>query len=167
MRDGYTTANRASINLSFNNGITQPPVNNQTFTPSTGTTPPNGSPFIVVATGDGADGGTFAASVASLSASLNPNLFLYLGDVYEDGTIAEFYNWYGTGGTNFNSLYSITDPTIGNHEYTGSQAPGYFDYWNNVPNYYSFSTGGWHFISLNSNASRFPVDHNFCAVRLA
>ena len=158
MRDGYITANQASINLSFNNGITQPPVNNGTFTPSIGTTPPSGSPFIVVASGDGADGGTFAASVASLSASLNPNLFLYLGDVYEDGTISEFYNWYGLGGTNFNSLYSITNPTIGNHEYTGSQAPGYFDYWNNVPNYYSYSTGGWHFISLNSNASRFPVD---------
>ena len=160
MRDGYITANRASISLSFNNGITQPPVNQNTFTPSTGSTPPDGSPFIVAATGDGADGGTYAASVASLATSFNPNLFLYLGDVYEDGTVAEYYNWYGTGGTNFNSLYSITDPTIGNHEYTGSQAPGYFDYWNNVPNYYSFDAGGWHFISLNSNASRFPVDIN-------
>ena len=160
MRDGYITANRASINLSFSNGNTQPPVNTQTFTPSTGTIPTAGSPFIVAATGDGADGGINAANVASLVTSFNPNLFLYLGDVYEDGTTSEFYNWYGTGGTNFNSFYSITNPTIGNHEYTGSQAPGYFDYWNNVPNYYSFNASGWHFISLNSNASRFPVDIN-------
>ena len=105
-------------------------------------------------------------AVANLVTSLNPNLFLYLGDVYEDGTVSEFYNWYGTGGTNFNSLYSITNPTIGNHEYTGSQAPGYFDYWNNIPNYYSYNAGGWHFISLNSNASRFPVDIDLCPVRL-
>jgi chitodextrinase len=158
MRDGYVTANQASIALTYSNGITQPPVNTQTFTPSTGTTPPNGSPFIVAATGDGADGGTFAAGVANLVSSLNPNLFLYLGDVYEDGSVSEFYNWYGNGGTNFSNFYSITDPTIGNHEYTGSQAPGYFDYWNNIPNYYSFNADGWHFISLNSNASRFPVD---------
>ncbi len=160
MRDGYITTNQASIALTLSNGNSQPPVNHNTFTPTSGTTPAPGSPYIVAATGDGADGGTFAAGVAGLVSSLNPNLFLYLGDVYEDGTISEFYNWYGNSGTNFSNFYSITDPTIGNHEYTGSQAPGYFDYWNNIPNYYSFNAGGWHFISLNSNASRFPVDIN-------
>ena len=30
------------------------------------------------------------------------------------------------------------------------QAPGYFDYWDNVPNYYSYNAAGWHFINLNS-----------------
>ena len=34
---------------------------------------------------------------------------------------------------------------------------GYFDYWNNIPNYYSFNAGGWHFISLNSNYSKIGV----------
>ena len=56
MRDGYVTTNQASLLLTFNNGINQPPVNNNTFTPSSGTTPPDGSPFVVVAAGDGADG---------------------------------------------------------------------------------------------------------------
>ncbi len=93
MRDGYTTANPASINLTFNNGNSQPPINQGTFTPSTGTTPANGSPFIVAAVGDGADGATANTNVTNLIASINPNLFLYLGDVYEDGTPAEFYNW--------------------------------------------------------------------------
>jgi chitodextrinase len=160
MRDGYVTTNQATLPLTFTNGITQPPVNNNTFTPSSGTTPPAGSPFVVVAAGDGADGATSAANVTAEISSINPNLFLYLGDVYQNGTIAEFYNWYGNGGTNFNNFYSITNPTIGNHEYTGNLAVGYFDYWNNIPDYYSYDAGGWHFISLNSNSSRIGVDVN-------
>ena len=91
MRDGYTTANRATISLIFSNGNAQPPVNHQTFTPTAGTTPPDGSPFIVAAAGDGADGGTSAAAVASEIGAINPNLFLYLGDVYEKGSVAEFF----------------------------------------------------------------------------
>ncbi len=160
MRDGYVTANQATINLSFGNGIDQPPVNNNTFTPSSGTMPPNGSPFIVAATGDGADGAVNAENVANMIAASNPNLFLYLGDVYLDGTIAEFYNWYGPGNYSYSQLRSITNPTIGNHEYIGSSAAGYFDYWDNVPDYYSFDAGGWHFVSLNSNRSHIGVDIN-------
>ncbi len=34
---------------------------------------------------------------------------------------------------------------------------GYFDYWDNVPNYYSYNANGWHFISLNTNSSRIGV----------
>jgi chitodextrinase len=157
MRDGYSTANPASVSLMFNNGITQPPVNTNTFTPTSGTTPPAGQPFIVTAAGDGADGATANNNVSNLLTSINPNLFLYLGDVYEDGTMAEFFNWYGTGSTSYSRFLSITDPTIGNHEYIGSSAAGYFDYWNNVPNYYSFNAGGWHFVSLNSNTSHIGV----------
>jgi chitodextrinase len=154
----YTTANRATINLTFSNGNAQPPVNLNTFTPTSGTTPPNGSPFIVTAGGDGADGATNASKITHLISTINPNLFLYLGDVYEKGSVTEFYNWYGTSGTNFSNFLSITDPTIGNHEYSGSSGgAGYFDYWNNIPNYYSFSAGGWHFVSLNSNSSKIGV----------
>ncbi len=159
MRDGYITVNRASIALTFNNGITQPPINHNTFTPSTGTTPAPGAPFVVTAAGDGADGSASETNVTNLITTINPNLFLYLGDVYEKGAVAEFYNWYGTGGAYYNNFVSITDPTIGNHEYgSSSTAAGYFDYWNNIPNYYSFNTGGWHFVSLNSNSSRVGVN---------
>jgi chitodextrinase len=154
MKDGYTTANQPTISLTFSNGNAQPPVNHNTFTPSW-TNPPVGSPFIVTAAGDGADGMVPAGNVSNLMTSINPNLFLYLGDVYYSGSIADFYNWYGTGGTYFNKFYSITDPTIGNHEYTNSvNGVGYFDYWNNIPNYYSYNAGGWHFVSLNSNGSK-------------
>ncbi len=159
MRDGYTTISRANVVLTFNNGIMNPPVNQLNFTPSTGSTPPNGAPFIVVAAGDGASGEVNSTNVSNLIGSLNPNLFLYLGDVYEKGSISEFWNWYGTAGTNFGAFNPITDPTIGNHEYTAGAAPGYFDYWNNIPNYYSYNANGWHFISLNSNATNIGVDH--------
>jgi chitodextrinase len=149
LRDNFTTV-RAAVTITFNNGVTQPPVNTNTFTPSTGTTPAPGKPFVVGAVGDGAGGDPSADSVSNLVSSWNPNLFLYLGDVYEQGSMAEFYNWYGTT-SDFSQFKSISDPTIGNHEYTAGQAPGYFDYWNNVPHYYSYNARGWHFISLDTN----------------
>src|SRR5207247_787903 len=43
-------------------------------------------------------------------------------------------------------------PTIGNHEYENDVAPGYFDYWDNVPHYYSVDAGDWHLISLDSTS---------------
>ena len=149
------TTTQAAITVKFNNGNSSTPVNGNHFTPTSGRTPASGQPFVVAASGDGASGEANAGKVASLVSSLSPNLFLYLGDVYESGSKAEFYNWYGNGSTYFSSLRAITDPTIGNHEYnSGVGGAGYFDYWNNIPNYYSFNAGGWHFISLNSNSSK-------------
>ena len=156
LRDGFV-AQQAVISVSFNNGITTPPVNTNQFQPTSGN-PANGEPYIVASVGDGAGGETNATNVANLAVSYNPNLFLYLGDVYEKGSLTEFYNWYGTDTTFFGQLRSITNPTIGNHEYENGVAPGYFDYWDNVPNYYSYDAGGWHFISLNSNSAFEPVD---------
>jgi Calcineurin-like phosphoesterase/Bacterial Ig domain len=155
MKDGYTTANQASVGVNFSNGNPQPPVNNGSFTPTSGTTPANGSPFVVVAAGDGADGSANNINVTNEISVIDPNLFLYLGDVYESGSVAEFYNWYGSGAASYSLFAPITDPTVGNHEYIAtSNATGYFDYWNNIPPYYSFDAGGWHFISLNSNGSK-------------
>ena len=153
MRDGFTSA-QASIKISFKNGNVTDPINTNHFTPSKGRAA-GGQPFVVVASGDGASGEAASTKVVNTITSLNPNLFLYLGDVYENGSRAEFYNWYGNASSNFSVLRAITDPTIGNHEYNnGINGAGYFDYWNNIPNYYSFNAGGWHFISLNSNASK-------------
>ena len=85
--------------------------------------------------------------------SWNPNLFLYLGDVYERGSPSEFYNYYGS--TGYGLFNSITDPTVGNHEYNyDGQAGGYTNYWGmnaTTKHYYSFDAGGWHFISLDAN----------------
>ena len=152
MRDGFISQ-RASVNLQFSNGVTTPPVNTNSFTPTSGTTPGAGQPFVVAAAGDGAGGEQSETDTTNLIASWNPNLFLYLGDVYEKGTVTEFFNWYRPTDSFYGRFRSITNPTIGNHEYENGQAPGYFDYWDNVPNYYSFNANGWHFISLNSNSA--------------
>lgn len=152
MRDKFTTQ-QGNITVIFKNGVSSLPTNSGQFHPTSGTTPPGGAPFIVAAGGDGASGEPAATKVTDLIASLNPNLFLYLGDVYQNGSMAEFYNWYGTS-SSFGQFRSITDPTIGNHEYLTPGAAGYFDYWNNIPSFYSFNAGGWHFISLNSNLSK-------------
>lgn len=151
MQDGFLTA-RTSITVNFQNGVLAPPVNTNTFTPKTGTSPAPGTKFRVAAVGDGPDGNVNATNVANRIAASNPNLFLYLGDVYEKGTKTEFLNWYGTQGSLFDSFRSITNPTVGNHEYEGTTAPGYFDYWDNVPDYYSYNAGGWHFVSINSTS---------------
>jgi hypothetical protein len=156
MSTGFVSQ-RANLALRFNNGITSPPVNTNHFTPATGNPPTPGTPFTVVVVGDGASGETNSTNVTNLIAAHNPNLLIYVGDVYEKGSPTEFYNWYGTSASYFGRFRSITNPTVGNHEYSIGNAPGYFDYWNNVPNYYSYNAGGWHFISLNSNSAFVPV----------
>jgi hypothetical protein len=156
LRDRFASQ-RVLIPVTFKNGVKSPPVNKNQFHPTGGRSSVNGSPFVVAAGGDGASGEANATKVVNLIVSKNPNLFLYLGDVYERGSITEFYNWYGTSSSSFGRLRSITNPTVGNHEYLTPKAAGYFNYWNNVPNYYSFNTHGWHFISLNSNSSFTPT----------
>jgi chitodextrinase len=150
LRDGFTTA-QTSIGLQFGNGVLTPPVNTNTFTPATGTAPSAGHPFVVAAVGDGAGGEQNETNVVSQINSWQPNLFLYLGDVYEKGTSTEFRNWYDPAYW-YGGLRSITNPTIGNHEYENGAAPGYFGYWDNVPHYYSYDANGWHFISLDTNS---------------
>ena len=145
------TSQPASVKLHFANNnrkISETPI----FTPYIPPTPPPGQPLIIAAAGDGASGEN--PGVTDLIASWHPEMLLYLGDVYEKGTFTEFYNWYGTDTSYWGQFRAITNPTIGNHEYENGVAPGYFTYWNNIADYYSFDAGGWHFISLNSNLSK-------------
>ena len=149
LRDGFVTQ-RVGIDLGFANGITVVPPNTNTFTPSPGRSPDAGESFTIAAVGDGASGETNAEAVADLLYAANPNMFLYLGDVYEQGTRTEFHNWYGNEDRLWGRLKAVTNPTVGNHEYEDGVAPGYVDYWDNIANYYSFDVAGWHVISLNS-----------------
>jgi PKD repeat protein len=151
MRDGFQSS-PAVRPLNFSNGLRKAPTNPGTFTPTSGTAPAPGQPLVLAAVGDGAAGEPGETTAVNLISSWNPNLLLYLGDVYEDGTPMEFNNWYGSPSTPglYGQLRSITDPTVGNHEYVGNSAAGYFYYWNNVPHYYSFNSAGWHFIALDS-----------------
>ncbi|MCM8745822.1 metallophosphoesterase [Thermomicrobium sp. CFH 73360] len=151
MSDGFSSA-ATSITLFFQNGVTSTPAIPTGFRPTTGTTPPAGQPFRIVAVGDGGDDGTYSAQVAQLIGTLQPNLLLYLGDIYEKGTYTEFLNYYGENSELFAAYRPITNPIVGNHEYEGGIAEGYLRYWQSPPDYYSVNAGGWHLIGLNSTS---------------
>jgi hypothetical protein len=119
---------------------------------------------VIAATGDGAAGSSMAQKVGTMIQGWNPNLLMYLGDVYQRGSREEFENFYQPV---FGPMAGITVPTVGNHEYktwttsSNSPADGYFWYWgypHSAPHtqgdggeYYSFNAGGWHIISLDAN----------------
>jgi Bacterial Ig domain/Calcineurin-like phosphoesterase/Fibronectin type III domain len=144
----FPSTDPASITVTFSNGVTVPPTNGDSFAPTSGI-PSGGAPFVLAAVGDGPDGELRSLQVGDLVKSWNPNLFLYLGDVYDSGRYDEFTNWYDPA---FGSLRAITDPTIGNHEYQSGDASGYFGYWDTNLHYYSVNAGGWHIINLDSNS---------------
>src|SRR3954454_23037893 len=97
----------------------------------------------MVAVGDSA-GGAKAAEVARLVRREHPDRFLYLGDVYPNGSaFAAYARAYG-------GLKPITAPTPGNHDW----GPGYRKYWHGKPEWYSVSAGSWQIISLNSETNR-------------
>jgi Calcineurin-like phosphoesterase len=106
----------------------------------------------VWAVGDG-DAGDDARRVADMIARGKPDRFLYLGDVYEEGTREQFDN-------NFHPAYGrfdrIAAPTPGNHDWP-NHAAGYDPYWKAVGlvtnrHYYAFRTAGWEIVSLNSES---------------
>ncbi|MGH2944703.1 MAG: metallophosphoesterase family protein [Solirubrobacteraceae bacterium] len=112
---------------------------------------------IVWAVGDGADGGATAKAVARLIARGRPDRVLYLGDVYDDGSPADFRRHFTPV---YGKLAPIMAPTPGNHEWPRHRE-GYDRYWARVlrrpvPAFYAFRVGGWQLLSLNSEAPHGP-----------
>ncbi len=105
----------------------------------------------VWAVGDGAAVGPTDNLVGAM-VNQNPfDAFLYLGDVYDSGTSAEFNYYDEAYGAYKNKSY----PTPGNHEWN-NRAAGYDPYWGpalSSPHYYSLDVGSWHVISLNTEES--------------
>lgn len=140
--DNGDTTDETAIDLTFQNGVSTPPVNTKSFTPHI----PNGSPVRVAAIGDSASGER--PQVTDMVRRWNPQMLLYLGDVYGEGTFTEFFNWYRP---HLGQLRGITNPVVGNHEYDADGvAAAYFFYWNNIPHYYSYDVGNWHIVALDS-----------------
>jgi len=104
------------------------------------------------AVGDGAAAGPTDDQVGQMIGAQAFDYFFYLGDVYETGSAADFANYYDPV---YGGYKAKTRPTPGNHEW-GARATGYDAYWGpaySSPHYYSFDSGGWHIISLNSEES--------------
>ena len=165
MRDGFTTA-RTTVTVTLANGVLTPPPAPTGFTPTSGTTPPSGQPFVVAATGDGASGQETSDDVVDVVASMDPNMFLYMGDVYEKGTYTEFTNWYGQN-DRFATFAAITNPVLGNHEQSGGQWPGYDQYWATPPANYSYDANGWHFIVMELKDGPNPAQTSWLTADLA
>ena len=104
------------------------------------------------AVGDAATPNDGARRLAAYIRAQRPYRFLYLGDVYEDGTAREFRLHYDPL---YGSLARITDPTIGNHEWE-NRFSGYYPYWRAKKDagsrWSSTSIAGWQILSLNSMA---------------
>jgi predicted phosphodiesterase len=112
-----------------------------------------GDRAVVWAVGDGADGGDDGRAVAARIARGPVSRLLYLGDVYDHGTAAEFADEYAT---TYGRLARVTAPVSGNHD-ARNETTGYDPYWRRVhgvrpPDWYSFRAGGWTFLALDSEA---------------
>jgi calcineurin-like phosphoesterase family protein len=106
---------------------------------------------------------TDGQSVTRLLERGKPDRFLYLGDVYENGTPEDFEKNYRPS---YGRLAKLTAPTPGNHEWP-LHTQGYDVFWRGVlkkaiPKYYKFTIGGWDILSLNSEA---PHDESSAQVR--
>lgn len=126
-----------------------------------------GARTVLWVTGDGADGGTDGRAVAELIASRHPDRFVYLGDVYPDGSASQFAANYRPI---FGGFDAIAAPVIGNHEWAGRET-GFIPYWSAVwgrrmPLYYSFAGAGWQLVALNSNAPTDPAQLNWLHKRM-
>lgn len=111
----------------------------------------------VWAVGDGANGSPPSKAVAAMIARGHPDRFLYLGDVYPNGSAADFRRAYDPV---YGRLAARTAPTPGNHEW-GQRAQGYFPYWkrklgHRLAPWYAFDLAGWQILSLNSEAPHGP-----------
>jgi Calcineurin-like phosphoesterase len=108
----------------------------------------------VWAVGDAATPTSAARAVARMIRRARPDRFLYLGDVYDKGTPAEFRAYYDPL---YGPLGEITDPTPGNHEW-GRRFSGYYPYWRaqkgrrQAP-WTVTTVAGWEIVSLNSEAA--------------
>jgi Calcineurin-like phosphoesterase len=134
-----------------------------TFTPSDGTTPPPGTTAHFAGAGDIATGGgqndTLTGNLIKQLRVEHPDLRVFTaGDnAYQDGTLAQFNNYYHPV---WGSFKDITSPTPGNHDWHTPQAQGYRDYFGTVtnlrsvnPTWYAYNLGAWRVYALDSEST--------------
>jgi len=125
--------------------------------------PPSGSSATIWAVGDAAAPTEAAEEVARLVNAKPLDRFLYLGDVYEDGTRDEFDRHYAPL---YGDIRDRTLPTPGNHD-AESFDEGYAPFWSQVsdgpvPAHYAEQVAGWKIVSVNSEGG---VDADDAQVR--
>jgi hypothetical protein len=157
---GSTVGNPVSLQVTIENGNDTSVPQNPTDWPAVrGSRPFTGDP-VVAAAGDSGDGTPQSEAVAASILGSEASLFLFLGDVYETGTVAEWDVNYGRSsledgvGRSWGALASWTRPTLGNHE--GANIPVWRNYWHGHPDYEAFVHGGVLFLNANSECTLVP-----------
>lgn len=115
--------------------------------------PPEPRGEVVWAVGDAATAGDAPQRLARLIGRGRVDRLLYLGDVYEHGTLEEFQRLYDPL---YGRLAARTSPIVGNHEHANRRR-GYELYWRSrtgrtPPPWYSLTVGGWELVALDSEA---------------
>jgi hypothetical protein len=140
--DGFVTPT-VGVGVTSANGVSRRPASLGRWEPvSVG----GAGPVSVAAVGNGAGGLPGADAVAAMIIDWNPDMLLYLGDVYHVGSYTEFLNYYEP---TLGPLKAITNPVPGEHE-GGRDFQGFFDYWDSTEQFYSATAGSWRLIGLNS-----------------
>jgi hypothetical protein len=119
--------------------------------------PEQPEPTVIWAVGDGAIDRPEAFEVGQLIADDDPDRVLYLGDVYDAGTAADFQAGMARV---YRPVLDRVLPTPGNHEWP-NHVVGYDPFWKKItgartPPWYAVSLGGWQLLSLNSEATHEP-----------
>jgi hypothetical protein len=102
-----------------------------------------------------------SAAVARRIRRSDPDLILYTGDVYPEGTREDFTRW----AKPWRGLVRKMAPTPGNHEWANA-SEGYEPYWREVtgetpPTHYSFDAGGWEVLSANGELANTSTVENW------
>ncbi|GAA1736775.1 metallophosphoesterase family protein [Luedemannella helvata] len=105
---------------------------------------------VIAAVGDGGDGTADSAAVAALIRRSPANVLLYLGDIYEKGTAAEWRTNFADNG--WGPLVGFTQPVYGNHEAHNPDA--WRAFWRGRPTWSTFTYAGVRFLLLDSECAK-------------
>jgi len=156
VQHGSTGSSPVDVPVTLSNGnstdFQHTPNDWANFLPNPSWTAP--SDPVIAAVGDGASDEPAANGLAQSIALSGPDLFLYLGDIYQDGTFTENLNHYGQNsmdggsGSLWGQMGRITQPTMGDHEAPNRAA--WRDYFHGRPVYTSFRFANVLFLDLAS-----------------
>ena len=162
--DGVVATDRGAFEKNSGPVAAPPPTPGPTPAPTPAPPPTGGGgEAVLVGAGDIAGCGTNGDEATANLLDNIPGTVFTLGDsVYEDGTAQQFADCYNPS---WGRHKARTKPVVGNHEYHTAGGSGYYGYFRDAATplqpgctsgckgWYSYNTGSWHVIVLNSECS--------------
>lgn len=106
--------------------------------------------------------------IAALTEKIDPDELWLPGDLqYWSGALEDFRSAYAES---FGRFRRISRPVPGNHDYGTAGAAGYFSYFgrragDSSRGYYSFNSGAWHVVALNTNCGQVACGYRSTQMR--